>query len=357
MNWTTVSVSPLLVAMLAAPISKACASESSSEAQARAIFEQVFSANRAVKTLEFSFEVTEQQFVNYGDQRPPVTTRWDGSLRAAPPDRFRIEYRADDGDTMIAGVDADGKYRALKWFSKHHVHEGVIAAVKGAELQQGPAVSTFTKNLWLTGLERADLRNWTLKAVAGRYVLGGTIPPSRARISLTVDPARGFVIVHEETSVPAPDGERTSVTDLDYDELQPGIWVSTGGSCVQTIDRKTVVAKWTFRAVPGTVRVNSTLDQAALRVEFPDGTRVSDQIANRSYYVGGDARDGQTVEQLAAKVEAITTPLSGTPVPAAGALSARPTFWQRWSWALIPAAFAAIAAALMIYRRTKTGRQ
>jgi hypothetical protein len=143
--------------------------------------------------------------------------------------------------------------------------------------------------------------------------------------------------------------------DLDYTAITPGIWIPTRGSAELLTTGGDTMTKWEFEAIPDSINVNKPFDEASLSVEFPNGTRVSDQIANRSYFVGGDTRDPRSIEALAAQAEEAASPGAGAVVPAAGALSAAPTFWQRWSTAAIPIALIFVALGLLVYRWRRAG--
>src|SRR5258708_7287734 len=56
-------------------------------AQAQAVFDQMFAANRSVKTIELSFEITENRVIARGSGHPEVK-RWQGTFRAALPNRY-----------------------------------------------------------------------------------------------------------------------------------------------------------------------------------------------------------------------------------------------------------------------------
>jgi hypothetical protein len=330
-------------------------------AQAQVVFDQMFAANRSVKTLELSFEVTENSVIAGGSVQPEVR-HWQGTFRAALPSRYRIEYSEEGNeDHTTGGVDADGNYRALTWSSIQRVYEGGISRELGAELFSGPSLNRFVLNHWLGKLgrpfppywpERADLSGFTLKRVNRHYVLEGTIPPDPGWMRLTVDPARGYSVVRTENAL-KPGGAIRTTSDIEYAEIVPGIWIAQRGTAKQMSEAGAIMTEWEFKAAPETTRVNAPLDTASLDIEFPNGTRVSDLVARRSYYVGGDTRDARIVEGLAAQMEELGKSQPRTREPVAGGLSAVPPLWQRLSPIVIPMALAAAVVALLFLRRSK----
>ncbi len=326
----------------------------------QAVFDQIFAANRAVKTIEFSFEVTENRLIKRGG-RPPKVIHWQGKFRADLPNRYRIEYHEDGQEEQVtAGIDGDGCYRALTWIANQRVNEGSVGPAYGAELADGPCLNSFFGNYRLGLLERprfpywperADLSNFTVKRVDELYVLEGVVPPETDWQRLTVDPRRGYSIVRTETAL-KPGGMIWSTTDIEYAEIVPGIWVAHRGTREDRTDAGAIMTEMEFKVVPETMRLNLPLDPTAMDVEFPNGTRVTDLVAKRSYFVGGDSRDSRTVEELAAQMDELRKSTPGTPDLAMGGLSAAPTFWQRSSTIVIPVALAAIVVGLLLYRRS-----